>query len=144
MPERAARGLSVHAACRLADLALSASGTAACVEHAAGGLLLERCALRCADHPLAHLGAPILSLARARANHTGGILSVVDTRCEGGAAAVRCAGGGVLVAVRVIYGARRASFWFTVLPGAAEAEAAEAAVPQQGVCGAKRPRAAAC
>lgn len=113
------------------------------MEHAAGGLLLERCALRCADHPLAHLGAPILSLARARANHTGGgVLSVVDTRCEGGAAAVRCAGGGVLVAVRVIYGARRASFWFTVLPGAA-AEV-EAPVPQQGVCGAKRPRAAAC
>ena len=112
VPAAAQRGLAVHAACRLASLDVRSARLAACVEHVAGRLRIERCALRCADvaeHPLAHLSAPIVSRTRAEA-HT---LHVADTQCEGGATAVR---GGRLESLRVICWRRRSVLWFDVLP----------------------------
>jgi hypothetical protein len=122
VPAGCPRGVAVHAHCRLAALELLSPGIGSCVEHASGRLLVERCALRCGEHPLAHFAAPILSTVGG-ASCAGDVLSVVDTRCEGGASAVRCEGAGVLCAVRVIYLARAAAFWFTVVPCARRADA---------------------
>ena len=117
VPGGAQRGLAVHASCRLAALDVRSAALAACVEHVAGRLRIERCALRCADvaeHPLAHLSSPILSRARGEAAHT---LSVAETQCEGGATAVRCEGGGRLESLRVICWRRRSVLFFDVVPG---------------------------
>ena len=126
----AARGLAVHSQCRLQALDVRSAQLAPCVEHVAGRLRIERCALRCADaaeHPLAHLSAPILCRYARGDAHT---LSVAESRCEGGAAAVRCEGAGRLARVRVTYWARRAALWFDVEPtGLAEGDAAPEPLP---------------
>ena len=124
VPAGAARGLAVHAACRLAALDVRSAQLAACVEHVAGRLRIERCALRCADageHPLAHLSAPILS--RTRGAVEAHMLTVAESRCEGGATAVRCEGGGRLESVRVICWGPHTALWFDVLPAQADAAA---------------------
>ena len=130
VPAAATRGLAVHAACRLQALDVRSAQLTPCVEHLAGRLRIERCALRCADaeeHPLAHLSAPILCRYARGDTHT---LSVAESRCEGGAAAVRFEGGGRLARVRVIYWACRAALWFEVEPtGTDEAAAVVAAEP---------------
>ena len=125
VPAGATRGLAVHAACRLSALDVRSAQLAPCVEHLAGRLRIERCALLCADageNALAHLSAPILYRFARGQTHA---LSVADSRCGGGAAAVRCEGGGRLARVRVIYWARRAALWFDVEPAGPDDAAAE-------------------
>lgn len=60
-PRGADAAISAFSTLRLADLVITAE-LGACVQHSAGNVLIERCTLQCADHPLEHLVTPIVSL----------------------------------------------------------------------------------
>jgi hypothetical protein len=121
VPRGSLCGLAVHANCRLHGVTVLTLHTGTCVEHHAGKLHLESCALRCSDaNPsFVHLSCPITSLARTAASS----LSVVNTSLDGGHAAVKCVGTGVVSSARVIMFSRSATLWFEVIATEAPADA---------------------
>ena len=123
--------LEFQASCRLSGVSIKAN-LGPCIWHRKGNLVIERCALLCAYHPLEHLNIPIITTASASARDGDacaaagpggdgvediktfcGKLSVKETQIEGGNKAVGvCSIDNSLRDVRTFC----RLFWFVVAP----------------------------
>uniref|UniRef100_A0A0E0EFK4 RING-type E3 ubiquitin transferase n=1 Tax=Oryza meridionalis TaxID=40149 RepID=A0A0E0EFK4_9ORYZ len=104
--------------CKIANLTIRAE-LGCCLLHRSGRLTIEECLLQCEQNPLDYLSFPIISTAIeydsfSSLKEQGHGVTVVRTRIEGGAKAVRTNGTLALQHVRAIYSRSSVFFWFEV------------------------------
>ncbi|PWZ12872.1 F-box protein SKIP5 [Zea mays] len=104
--------------CKIANLTIRAE-LGCCLLHRGGRLTIQECLLQCEQNPLDHLSFPIISTAIeydpfSSLKEQGHGVTVVRTRIEGGARAVRTNGTLALRHVRAIYSRSSVFFWFEV------------------------------
>ncbi|KAL6657116.1 hypothetical protein ACP70R_004896 [Stipagrostis hirtigluma subsp. patula] len=104
--------------CKIANLTIRAE-LGCCLLHRSGRLTIEECLLQCEQNPLDYLSFPIISTAIeydsfSSLKEQGHSVTVVRTRIEGGAKAVRTNGTLALQRVRAIYSRSSVFFWFEV------------------------------
>ncbi|EMS52646.1 hypothetical protein TRIUR3_14698 [Triticum urartu] len=106
--------------CKIANLTIKAE-LGCCLLHRSGKLTIQECLLQCEPNPLDYLSFPIVStaieynpLSSSLKEQQGHGVTVVRTRIEGGAKAVRTNGTLALQRVRAIYARRSVFFWFEV------------------------------
>jgi len=104
--------------CKIANLTIRAE-LGCCLLHRSGKLTIQECLLQCEQNPLDYLSFPIISTAIEynsfpSLKEQGHGVTVVRTRIEGGAKAVRTNGTLTLQHVRAIYSRSSVFFWFEV------------------------------
>uniref|UniRef100_A0ACD5UKC6 Uncharacterized protein n=1 Tax=Avena sativa TaxID=4498 RepID=A0ACD5UKC6_AVESA len=104
--------------CKIANLTIKAE-LGCCLLHRSGKLTIEECLLQCEQNPLDYLSFPIVSTAieynpLSSLKEQGHGVTVVRTRIEGGAKAIRTNGTLALQRVRAIYARSSVFFWFEV------------------------------
>jgi len=106
--------------CKIANLTIKAE-LGCCLLHRSGKLTIHECLLQCEPNPLDYLSFPIVSTAieynslpSLLKEQQGHGVTVVRTRIEGGAKAIRTNGTLALQRVRAIYARRSVFFWFEV------------------------------
>jgi len=104
--------------CKIANLTIRAE-LGCCLLHRSGKLTIQECLLQCEQNPLDYLSFPIISTAIEynsfpSLKEQGHGVTVVRTRIEGGAKAVRTNGTLALQHVRAIYSRSSVFFWFEV------------------------------
>ena len=104
--------------CKIANLTIRAE-LGCCLLHRSGKLTIQECLLQCEQNPLDYLSFPIISTAIEynsfpSLKEQGHGVTVVRTRIEGGAKAVRTNGTLALQRVRAIYSRSSVFFWFEV------------------------------
>lgn len=110
--------LELLSTCKIANLTIRAE-LGCCLLHRSGKLTIEECLLQCEQNPMDYLSFPIISTAIeydafSPLKEQGHGVTVVRTRIEGGAKAVRTNGTLSLQRVRAIYARRSVFFWFEV------------------------------
>jgi hypothetical protein len=104
--------------CKIANLTIRAE-LGCCLLHRSGKLTIQECLLQCEQNPLDYLSFPIISTAIEynsfpSLKEQGHGVTVVRTRIEGGAKAVRTNGTLALQRVRAIYSRSSVFLWFEV------------------------------